>query len=70
MLVLSLNHLAGLFEKAKEKTKEATDHARPNIGEGISHVYEAEKQYPSELFCDVLGKCTHRIMAKLSSIRT
>ncbi|CAK7344831.1 unnamed protein product [Dovyalis caffra] len=53
-----------LVEKAKEKMEEAADYVSPNIGQGISHGSGDEKHYPTELVCDKLGKCTHR-MAKV-----
>jgi len=53
--------LSSLVEKAKEKMEEVIDYVHPNIGERISHAFGGEKHYPSELFCDELGKVTHRM---------
>ena len=53
--------LSSLVEKAKEKMEESIDYVHPNIGEGISHAFGGEKHYLSELFCDELGKGTHKM---------
>ncbi|KAJ6930940.1 hypothetical protein NC652_014455 [Populus alba x Populus x berolinensis] len=62
--VLGLNHLAWL-RKQKKRRKKRLIMLVQILAKGISHVYEGEEHCPSELFCDVLGKCTHRIMAEV-----